>query len=293
MVTGAKTMSKGLVILILILAAAAVVFYFGWIQIRLPADSVAVVFTKTGGYEEKVIRPGAFSWRWQRLLPTNLTLYRYPLRPYAAELTVEELLPSAAMYARVLPETPDFSFRANVWVRFILRPESLPQLLRDEKLTPDALPDYYRLASDALSRAIAERARRGELAGELGTGSGQIAITLREEMEREFPRLQILELQVRDLRLPDPQLYALARDSYRSLVEARDRARNTAAAGLAGEREQEASKLESLAAYGELLNKYPVLLKAIYVQHLTGKELVAIPGFDLDKALSGLESKAP
>jgi hypothetical protein len=31
----------------------------------------------------------------------------------------------------------------------------------------------------------------------------------------------------------------------------------------------------------------------MYVQHLTGKELVTVPGFDLDKALSGLESKAP
>jgi hypothetical protein len=286
-------MKKGLVILILILAAAVVVFFFGWIQIRLPAGSYAVVFTKTGGYEDKVIYPGAFSWRWQRLVPTNLTLYRYPLHPYSTELTVEEGLPSAALYSRILPENPDFSFKATVWLQFSLRPESLPELLRDEKLTPDALPDYYQRTADALSRAVADRARRGGLGLEAGDGGGQVAAALREELEREFPLLEILDLQVRDLRLPDPQLYALARDSYRSLVGARDLSRNAAAAGLAREQEQEARKLESLAAYGELLNKYPVLLKAMYVQHFTGKELINIPGFDLDKVLSGLESKAP
>jgi hypothetical protein len=31
----------------------------------------------------------------------------------------------------------------------------------------------------------------------------------------------------------------------------------------------------------------------MYVQHFSGKELINIPGFDLDKVLSGLESKAP
>jgi hypothetical protein len=286
-------MRKGLIIFILILAAAIAVFYLGWIQIRLPAGGYAVVFTKTGGYEDRVIAPGTFSWRWQRLVPTNLTLYRYPLKPYSTELTVEESLPSAALYSRILPENPDFSFRATITVRFSLRPESLPELLRVEKLTPEALPDYYQRAAEELSRSIADRVRRGELAAEENSAGGPIGAALRSGLEQEFPRLQILDLQVHDLRLPDPRLYALARESYRSLLEARDRARNSAAAGLAGEREREARALESLAAYGELLNKYPVLLKAMYVRHLTGKELVTIPGFDLDKALSGLESKAP
>jgi hypothetical protein len=286
-------MKKALVILILIVIAAAVVFFFGWIQIRLPAGSYAVVFTKTGGYEDKVIYPGTFSWRWQRLLPTNLTLYRYELRPYSSELTVEDSLPSAALYSRVLPDNPDFAFKATVQLQFSIRPESLPELARTENLTPDALPAYYQRSSEALSRAVADRARQGRLSIEPEAGAHQVAAALREELEREFPLLQILELRVSDLLLPDPRLYALARDSYRSLVEARDRSRNAAAAGLAREQEQEARRLESLAAYGELLNKYPVLLKAMYVQHFSGKELINIPGFDLDKVLSGLESKAP
>lgn len=286
-------MKKALVILILILAAASAVFFVGWIQIRLPAGSYAVIFTKTGGYEDKVIHPGAFCWRWQRLVPTNLTLYRYPLGPQSAELTVEESLPSGPLYSRILPENPDFSFRAVIRMHFSIRPEHLPELLAGEQMTPDALPEYYQRSGAALSRAVADRARSGALTFEPGEGGGRVAEALREALEREFPRLRILEVQVSDLRLPDFGLYALARESYRSLVQARDSARNAAAAALAGEQEREARRLQSLAAYGELLNKYPVLLKAMYVQNLTGKELIQIPGFDLDKALSGLESKAP
>ena len=40
-------MKKALVTLIILLVLGGVVFYFGWVQIRLPADACAVIFTSS------------------------------------------------------------------------------------------------------------------------------------------------------------------------------------------------------------------------------------------------------
>jgi len=290
-------MKKALVTLIVLAVLGGVVFYFGWVQIRLPGDACAVIFTKTGGFDRRVTLPGTFSWRWERLIPTNFTLYRYSLVPYRTRVEVRQLLPSAELYSGVLPDKPDFSIRAVADLEFAIRPESLPGLLERERLYPENLPEYYRAMADALGSSLAELAAKGGLAPAALAGAEP---AFRGELAARYPHLAILRVELRDTRLPDDGLYELARDSYRSLVSSRDRARDAAEAALAGERardalarERQAASLESLAAYGELLNKYPILLKAMYVQNLSGRELATVPGFDLDRVLSGLEPRTP
>lgn len=290
-------MKKALVTLIVLAVLGGVVFYFGWVQIRLPGDACAVIFTKTGGFDRRVTLPGTFSWRWERLIPTNFTLYRYSLVPYRTRVEVRQLLPSAELYSGVLPDKPDFSIRAVADLEFAIRPESLPGLLEREQLYPENLPEYYRATADALGSSLAELAAKGGLAPGALAGAEP---AFRGELAARYPHLALLRVELRDTRLPDDGLYELARDSYRSLVSRRDRARDAAEAALTGERardalarERQAASLESLAAYGELLNKYPILLKAMYVQNLSGRELATVPGFDLDRVLSGLEPRTP
>lgn len=293
-------MKKVLVILIVLLVVGAVLFWFGWVQIRLPPDFCAVIFTKTGGYDHRVTMPGSFSWRWERLIPGNLTVYRYSLAPYRSRVEVRRTLPSAELYSSVLPEKPDFSIRGIADLEFVLRPESLPGLLRDQRLYPEGLPEYYRGLADQVGEALVEVAAE-KVADEPGIGpsvSLPSAAALAAELGNRFPQLAFQRLDLRELARPDPVVYELARESFRRLVSSRDQARDAAERQLAGERardalakEREGSALQSLAAYGELLNKYPVLLKAMYVQRLSGKELATVPGFDLDRVLSGLEPR--
>jgi hypothetical protein len=285
-------MKKALATLIVLLLLGGVVFYFGWLQIRLPADSCAVIFTKTGGFDARVTMPGTFSWRWERLLPGNLTVYSYSLATHRSRVEIRQTLPSAELYSAVLPDKPDFSIRAVADLEFALRPESLPGLLREESLYPESLPEFYRREADALGAALVDLAADAELPPVGGEPA------FRGQLAERFPHLDIRRLELRELELPDSGLYELARQSYRSLVASRDRAREAAESALAGERarealarERESASLQSLAAYGELLNKYPVLLKAMYVQNLSGRELATVPGFDLDRVLSGLEPR--
>jgi hypothetical protein len=57
-------MKKFIFLFIILLIAGGCAFFFGWIQILIPAETYAVAFTKTGGFDDEVIEPGKFVWRW-------------------------------------------------------------------------------------------------------------------------------------------------------------------------------------------------------------------------------------
>jgi len=279
-----------IVIVLLVLAAAA--FGFGWVQILIPPGTYAVAATKTGGFDDEVIPSGVFVWRWERLIPTNMTLYKFDLGTYRSELSFSGALPSAELYAAVLPQSPDFTFQGKASVELRLRPESLPALVREGRLAPEGLAAFYEEAGREVARAVAER-----LGDPLGAHDAQqtasaLDARLLAEIGARFPHLELLSLSMHSVRVPDRALYELARRSYGELVSARDQARNAAAAQQGvdqvdedNRKRREEATLASLREYGKLLNEYPVLLKAMYAQNLAGKELATIPGFDLESFL--------
>ena len=282
-------MKAFLIVLVILVILAGVLFYFGWIQIQLPAEHYAVVFTKTGGYDEEVIRPGEFSWRWERLIPTNMRLYAFDLRPRSEEVSFQGNLPSAELYASVLPENPDFSYRGEIEVIFSIAPESLPALVAEEKLLPDQLDDFYDAKAGAFSDAVLGALQQIDADP---ADTQDLNRIVRREVTDLLPELEISSLNVRVLHVPDRDLYELARASYRDLVQANNRAREEAVARLADEqvradnsRAREREDLEALREYGELLNQYPILLKAMAVQKLSGEQVISIPEFDLESIL--------
>jgi len=280
-------MKAFLIILVILVVLAGTAFYFGWVQILLPPENYAVVFTKIGGYDDQVIRPGEFSWRWERLIPTNMTLYTFDLHPRTLEVSFEGSLPSGQLYSSILPENPDFSLSGNVTIQFGIVPESLPALVAEEKLLPEALDDFYEAKAEQISNRLMDKLK-----------SATLNQQMERELAREFPDLKILSLRTETVRVPDLELYELARQSYKELVEIRDRSREEAVARMAVEqvrtenaRDQERETLEHLREYGKLLNEYPILLKAMYVQKLSGDKVITIPEFDLNTILEFSEAE--
>ncbi len=287
-------MKAFLIILVILVVLGGTAFYFGWVQIVLPPENYAVVFTKTGGYDDQVIRPGEFSWRWERLVPTNMTLYIFDLHPRSLDVSFEGSLPSGQLYSSILPDNPDFSLRGKVRIQFGIVPESLPSLVAEEKLSPDALDDFYEAKAEQISNRVMNSLK--EVQSNLAS-STTLSPQLERELAREFPDLKILSLRTETVSVPDLELYELARRSYRELVEIRDRSRGQAVTRLAEEqvraenaRDQERENFENLREYGKLLNEYPILLKAMYVQKLPGDKVITIPEFDLNKILEFSEA---
>lgn len=280
---------KLIIILILILGIGGSAFYFGWIQFRLEEHSCGVIFTKTGGYEEKVARPGEFNWRWEALIPTNLTLHRIDVSPHSVTVRREGQLASGDIYGGVLQEKVDFTYHVEILLEYALRPESLPALVRDRGINDENIGELYESIDRELSnRVIGFVESKVESTDTELFMTSSFAESLKKNLQGFDGTVEVLQVSLIDMRLPDIRLYRSSRDYYHGLLEAR---RKTETATLEKEREWmvgEESKLEVFRKYGELFTEYPGLVNFLALSE--GENLDQIlPKLDLIKGKSDAE----
>ncbi|MFP4011106.1 MAG: hypothetical protein ACLFUM_05360 [Spirochaetaceae bacterium] len=257
-------MRKFLVGLFILLIAAGAVFYIGWVQIRIPAGSYGVVFTKTGDWDETVIRPGEFHWRWERLLPTNFTLHVFPATAHRVDLRSSGTLPSAEVYAEYLEDSPDFGYQIDLTVAYRIRASELPRLAREQGLRPADLEEWYddyddRITDQArgLVREVYTEAQE-ESPGRIHLASLEKELT--DAFAEEFSDLEFLQVVPTRVSVPDFDLYEAGRSLYFETVEARRAAIAEDALEAEERRITEESRLGTLKRYGEVLSEFPVLL---------------------------------
>jgi hypothetical protein len=257
-------MKRFAVLLIVLVLVGAVVFYFGWIQIRIPAGSYGVIFTRTNGWDTDVVEPGSFVWRWQRLIPTNLSLYVFEPERHRTSVELEGTLPSGAQIQSLLDESGDFEYGVELVVQTRLVPDELPALARDEGLRPADLPAYY----DELDSTISQLATEAvmslvESQPEQVTMSQQytsIVDAIRSRLRSRLRYLEVVGVVVEEIDLPDMDVYLTAKQLARDVLQARSQALQEAARRIADAQAQSDRRLAMLERYGEILNEYPVLL---------------------------------
>ncbi|MBA7588104.1 hypothetical protein ES708_30154 [subsurface metagenome] len=284
-----------IIILVILLLIAGAVFFAGWIQLLLPAETYGVIFTKTGGLDNKVVYPGVFTWRWERLIPTNLTLYKYKLTTYKLESSFKGTLPSAETYSSILPEKPDFSYEIKLAAALRRRPEKLADLTSEEKITPDNLEDFLKSRTDELVQKFTEIILKSP-GGTPGATITASALTekFKQSIPDLFPELEITDLAALNIKLPDMELYSRARESYFRIMAAREASQAEIAARVMAEQEKhylnqqrEKENLELLRQYGELLSKYPILIKFLYLKYLENGNELQIPQLNIPKSILG------
>lgn len=267
---------KALISILLLLGAAGAVFVAGWIQILLPPATYGVLFSKTGGFDPRVMAPGVFVWRWQRVIPNNVTLFLFEVQPHSIATRLSGELPSAEAVAGMLPGAAgaaDFRYQATVSVTFAVRPEALPALVSGEGLTPEDLNRWTEMKGTAVGRAALELLQRQAQAAAL-TDLAALEAEMLEPLAARFPELEVLGVRFSDLHLPDVEIYERGRRAYLELMDAQYEARRAAVVDLAQERErgladQETRRaaLQVLREYGVVLQEYPVLIQFLALQN--------------------------
>jgi hypothetical protein len=251
----------------ILLALIVAAFLVGWLQISLPPETYGVVSTRWRGIDPDVVRPGGFTWRWQRLLPNALVLHRFALAPRFTMLTISGALASGDVYASLVPENPDFSYEIHLTVRYRIRPEALPDLAERDGLRPDGLADWY-AAADA---DLAWKATEAALASNAGDAAA-VAADLPRALPGRVPALELLEFVPTVTRMPDRTLYAELKSVYLSSLAARQPALAAAAGRLAVlEAEAKIDELRHersiavLGSYGKLLDEHPGLIQFLFL----------------------------
>ena len=272
---------RALISILLLLGAAGAIFVAGWIQILLPPATYGVLFSKTGGFDPRVMAPGVFVWRWERVIPNNVTLFLFEVQPHSIETRLSGELPSAEAVASMLPgaaSAADFRYQATVSATFAIRPDALPALVSSEGLTPEDLNHWTEMKGTAVGRAALELLQMRAQATALSDLAALEAEIL-DPLAARFPELQVLGVRFSDLHLPDTEIYERGRRAYLELTDAQYEARREAVIDLAYERERglaahetRRAALQVLREYGVVLQEYPVLIQFLALQNGAGRD---------------------
>jgi len=287
------------VLLVLVLVG----FFAGWVQLSLSPDTWAVAFTTTRGFEKSVISPSGFTWRWERLVPHALTLYRINIRVEKTDVEIKSLLPSADAYSSLMPERPDFSVDIKLSVLYRIRPDTLPELVGNEGLRQENIGDWYdQMSSEIQARAsqlalglASPPAQTDEPPG-VPVDAGDVETAIAHGLAEGFPGLEFLSLSPVVVKMPDMELYSKLKAAYLRIVDEREKALSRLAPQQAADdalhisaMQRQEDSIALLTKYGELLAKYPALIKFLFLttsQKLTPKDLQTL---DLLDKLGGLE----
>lgn len=247
-------------ILVLLIFSAAV-FFIGWIQFSVKPGSCAIMTSKTGGLYEKPVVSGVFTWRWERLLPTNVSLAFFDLSARTYVQTVSGELPSAQLYSSRLPEkNADFSYSVQVSVSLCASPEKIHSLAAENKIASDSdLASFY----EAKSKVAATRIAEFLISRPQPSYVSPAALTQQELAEiaagspGEFSGITLSSVQILDAKIPDIRLYSQCRENYSaylSLLRAKMEQKAEHQAEMIAEQDRVMAQLEKL---GSMMQKYP------------------------------------
>jgi hypothetical protein len=262
-------MKKTLVTLVLFLIIGGVVFFSGWVQMDVPAGSWGVLRSRTHGTDGAVIREGKFRWVWYKLIPRNVTLTVFGINEQSISIEETGILPSGDIYSAMAGLKTDFSYKLSVTVSYRLKGESLPALAdRENLLTQEDLDAYTEKLSGEIENhvrgllwAYGENEKALLEARQTGTIRG-----LETALGSAFPDTETMRCTVKTLRFPDFILYGEVRGLYRDYLAAQRSDLRGTVTIMAAEAVRNRRRFEELTSYGELLTKYPVLLKYLALE---------------------------
>ncbi len=263
---------SALITLFLLLIAGSAGFYFGWIQFRLNADEYGIIYTKTRGWEDTVVRNGQFTWRWEALLPTNLTLHIVKSTPQTHVISKTGTLPSGEIYGSMVREGETFNWSYRIGISYRINPEVLPKLYEqgwgDEGLET-IITEYKSRLEDTLVHTIGENLDSEDLQ--------EFQKTLNNRLSTMDERVNVLNTVILDWQYPDRELYGEAK----KLVIENMRKRQQVLAEIEEERlrqlDVEDARVNLLSRYGDLLTTYPVLLDFFALDINPGEYLLPSP----------------
>lgn len=265
-------MKKGLVFISILLIFSGVVFFIGWTQMYVPSGSYGILSSKTNGIDPQPVVSGAFRWHWQRLLPTNTTLFIFKPIPFKKDFTFSGTLPSSELYSKLLEGSPRFGWECTVAITGIVDPATVPLLIEKNTITNQTELDdwvHNRLryeTEQAITKNITDVMGESRLRDIVLADQKDMEDYLSETL---VPILrsycQETEIRVTSFKRPDLELYELAKSMYFTYLEEKE-ARMT---GLAKEQADQSSadylEMERLSKMGEILTRYPILIDYLAV----------------------------
>ncbi len=264
-------MKKIVIWLILIIAVALTVFFFGWTQYRLDKDVYGVIHTRTFGYDDTPITSGTFSWSFWALFPQNLEITQIPSKSRLVTVSIEQELPSADLYTIMTIGHPDFSYAADIAIPYAISEQAVVQLVSQYGLNEHTVSSWF-IETDMKVRMIAQElltdmfSTSDQDLSDRSLLSSRISDQLTSGLQSYFPELTIGPIRTSFTRLPDYRLYQKAKSEYEELADLKNRTLKQAIIDAPGRAADDILYIDKLESFGQLLTMYPVLLEYLQIE---------------------------
>jgi hypothetical protein len=257
-------MKKFLITLFFLICLGIAGFFFGWVQFEVPPGSYGIIHSKTHGADPNLVQSGEFRWIWYKLIPTNVKITVFQLKPQKFSIDFNSYLPSAESYASFAGlGTSDFSWNLKGDISFFIEPQMLITLVSRQKASDQETLDAYIeeivqeikvIILQILSSAETDTARIEKII------AGGFDIGTENEIYSKFPEIRDFSFVIINAKYPDFVLYRQIRLLYEDYLT---KQREYIATGFTRRAENHIEAqfhFWELGQYGELLTKYPILL---------------------------------
>lgn len=281
-----KAFRKLIIVTLIVLACAAAVFFFGWTQFSVPAGKYGVMLSKSGGYYPQAIMPGNFTWRWERIVPTNAQILVFDLTPRQVNYTADGLLPSADLYSKVLNTKENFSWGFGMDALVTLKPEKLVSIVEKNTVqTQEALEAYIdshirAVLQTIMYRYVSELIDNPYEYQQVKTDYHALSEKIKDELTKATGQdFSVEAVTLTKLTIPDIHTYKIAEQAYNTYEQQREILLAETAAKEAQYSASEQFQIDRLTKWGDFLAKYPHII-----------ELIAVAQQDSKAALNALKS---
>ena len=281
-----RAFRKLIIVTLIVLACAASVFFFGWTQFSVPAGKYGVMLSKSGGYYPQAIMPGNFTWRWERIVPTNAQILVFDLTPRQVNYTADGSLPSADRYGKVLNTKDDFSWGFGMDALVTMKPEQLvPVVEKNTIQTQEALESYIdshirAILQTIMYRYVSELVDNPYEYQQVKTDYHTLSEKIKDELTKAIGQDFAVEaVTLTKLTIPDIHTYKIAEQAYNQYEQQREMLLAETAAKEAQYAASEQFQIDRLTKWGDFLAKYPHII-----------ELIAVAQQDSKAALNALKS---
>lgn len=246
---------KQILLLLVFILISGTIFYFGWIQIKLPENTYGVAFTKSSGYLDKIYEPGKFSWEYRKLIPSNFKLLKFKLSAQQLEIDQQQELPQGKIYSEYLPGSPDFSYHFNYLLTYIIKPDFFPSMVAEFLIEPDQMDLRYKSIDADIQLFIVDFYKN-----KVKDINNEISKELLTVLSKNFPGLNFKDFIPVYIFLPDMTLYNKAKETYILSLELEKKVISESRLKIAEQEVIDTANFETLRKYGELLTEYPSLI---------------------------------
>jgi hypothetical protein len=274
---------------ILVVVAGGGVLYLGMVTIE--PGFFGIANSSITGLVDKPLESGAFHWFWQRLVPGTFFLNTIEKKPKFVDFQASFAMPGSEN----LREFGGFDIALRVEVEYFITFESAKLLL--ERGILDSFHSLFQKELETLVEGTVSSYVLGDLlatpsspgpSGERSTAGHETFDSLREDLRKKIAAhagqylLGDARVGVVLTRVPELKIYAEAIGGYSRYVEfIYARKEEEFKQGLEMENRKQLQELEfgRLTKFGDLLSRYPVLLKLLYIEKFGEKaDVVVIPG---------------